>query len=109
LHNIFFILFNNFYMIIDFYYKLILINKFIKHNQENDSCCDIKYIDLYLFLNFLILFLFIVNDFFFHLFTQLFLICLIRCDHKFFYLHLEIFYVKEHVEKFYMFSFFIRH
>ena len=65
MHNIFFILFNNFYMIIDFYYKLILINKFIKHNQENDSCCDIKYIDLYLFLNFLILFLFIVNDFFF--------------------------------------------
>jgi len=39
-------------MYINFYFELILINKFIKHNQVNDSYCDIKYLDLLLFLNF---------------------------------------------------------
>jgi len=34
---IFFIfLLNKFHMCIDFYYKLILVNKFIKHNQVNN-------------------------------------------------------------------------
>ena len=47
LHNIFFlILFNKFYVYVNFYYNLVLINKFIEHNQINDSCCDIKYLNL---------------------------------------------------------------
>ena len=33
-------------MCVDLYYKLILINKFIKHNQLNNLYCDIKYINL---------------------------------------------------------------
>ena len=33
-------------MCVDLCYKLILINKFIKHNQLNNLCCDIKYLDL---------------------------------------------------------------
>jgi len=33
-------------MCFNLYYKLNLINKFIKHNQLNNSCCDIKYLDL---------------------------------------------------------------
>jgi hypothetical protein len=49
-------------MRVDFYYKFILINKFIKHNLINYSCCYIKYIYL---LVFSVSFLFIVNDFFF--------------------------------------------
>ena len=65
LHNIFlpFILFNKFYVSISFYYKLILINKFIKHNRVNVSCCAIKYLDLYLFLDFCT-FVFIYRHFF---------------------------------------------
>jgi hypothetical protein len=59
----FFILFNKLYVCVDFYYKLILINKFIKHNWVNDSGCDIKYLNLYLSLIFLVLFLFIVSFF----------------------------------------------
>ena len=39
-------------MCVDLYYKLILINKFIEHNQVNDLYYDIKYLDLHLFLNF---------------------------------------------------------
>jgi hypothetical protein len=31
-----FIFSNKFYMFVDLYYKLILINKFIKHNKVND-------------------------------------------------------------------------
>ena len=50
LHNIFFYSIN--FMCVNFYYKFILINKFIKHNQINDPCCNIKYIDLYLCLSF---------------------------------------------------------
>jgi len=87
----------------DFYYKIILINKFIKYNQIDGPCFDIKYIDLYLSLyssN-----LFIVNDFFIHLFTQWFLIYLNKCVHKFFDLHLGVFYVKKCIEKFYVFNF----
>ena len=39
-------------MCVHLYYKLIFINKFIKHNQVNDLNCDIKYLDLYWFLDF---------------------------------------------------------
>ena len=39
-------------MCINFYFKLILIKKIIKHNQVNDSYCDIKYLDLHLSLSF---------------------------------------------------------
>jgi len=68
LHNIFLpsILFNKFYVFISFYYKLILINKFIKHNRVNVSCCAIKYLDLYLSLDFCT-FVFIYHHFFFYL------------------------------------------
>ena len=62
----YFVLFNKFnviiFNIIWLNKKLILINKFSKHNQVNISSCKIKCIDLYLFL---IFFLIIVNDFFF--------------------------------------------
>jgi hypothetical protein len=47
-----FILFNKLYVYINFYYKINLINKFIKHNRINDLCCAIKYLDLYLFFYF---------------------------------------------------------
>jgi len=36
-----------------FYYKFILIEKFIKHNEINYSCCDVRYLDLYFSLGFL--------------------------------------------------------
>jgi hypothetical protein len=29
-----------------FYYKFILIEKFIKHDQINYPCCDVRYLDL---------------------------------------------------------------
>jgi hypothetical protein len=48
----FFILFNKSYVGVYFYFKLILINKIIKHKQVNDPYYDIKYLDLYLSLNF---------------------------------------------------------
>jgi len=53
-------------MCVNFFYILILVNKFIKYNQRNDSYYHIKYFDLYLFFNFLIFppaFLTIDNDF----------------------------------------------
>ena len=40
-----------FYMF--FYYKFILIEEFIKHNQINYPCCDVRYFDLYFSLGFL--------------------------------------------------------
>jgi hypothetical protein len=46
LYIVFFILLNKFYTCINLYYKFILINKFIKYNQLNHSCYDIKYLDL---------------------------------------------------------------
>ena len=55
-------------MCVDFYYKLVLINKFIKYNQVNDLCCDFKYLDLHLSLNFLNMFLFIIDELFIYLF-----------------------------------------
>jgi hypothetical protein len=41
-----------FYMF--FYYKFILIEKFIKHDQINYPCCDAKYLDFYFSFGFLI-------------------------------------------------------
>jgi hypothetical protein len=51
-------------MCVDLCYKLILINKFTKYKRINDPCCDIKYCDLYLFLNFFS-FVFIYYHFFY--------------------------------------------
>jgi hypothetical protein len=48
----FFILLNKSYVYVNFYFKLILINKFVKHNQVNYPYCDIKYLDLLLSLIF---------------------------------------------------------
>ena len=45
----FLFLFNKFYVF--FYYKFILIEKFIKQNKVNYSCCNVKYFDLYLSFN----------------------------------------------------------
>ena len=39
-------------MSVNLYYKVVLINKFIKYNQVNDMCGAIKYLDLYLYFNF---------------------------------------------------------
>ena len=47
-----FMLFNKFYVFIDFYYRLILVKKFTKYNKVNEPCYNIKYLDLYLSLNF---------------------------------------------------------
>ena len=75
-----------------FYYKFILIKEFIKHNQKNYLCCDIRYIDLYFSLSFLNLIFVYCWWFFFHYFTQRLLGCLIKCVHKFFDLHLRVFF-----------------
>ena len=36
-----------------FYYKFILIDKFIKHNRANHMSYDVKYFDFHLLFNFL--------------------------------------------------------
>jgi hypothetical protein len=46
------ILFNKSYLCVDFYLKLNLIKKIIKHNQVNYLYYNIKYIDLHLSLVF---------------------------------------------------------
>ena len=43
------ILFNKFYLFVDFCKKIILINKLIKYNHANDLYCDIKYLNICLF------------------------------------------------------------
>jgi len=54
-------------MCVGFYYKLILIEEFIKHDQVNYPYCDVRYLDLYFSLGFLnSSFFFIVDDFFYH-------------------------------------------
>jgi hypothetical protein len=46
--------------------KIILINKFSKHNRVYVLSYEIKYLNLYLSINFSNLFLIIVNDFFYY-------------------------------------------
>jgi len=46
----------------------------MKHDQVNDLCYGIKYFDLYLYLNFIIIFLFIVNEFSFSF------LCMMICN-----------------------------
>ena len=61
-----FILFNKFYVCVNFCYKLIFINKFIKHSGINELYCAIKYLGLYSYFNFVIInnFLFIyINNY----------------------------------------------
>jgi predicted membrane metal-binding protein len=58
--HFFLFLFNKFYVYagfyyifyVFFYYNFILIEKFIKHNKINYLCCEIKYFDILLSLNF---------------------------------------------------------
>jgi len=50
-----FILFNQF-IIVWLNKKIILINKFSKHNRVNVTSCKIKYLDLHMFLNFFLFF-----------------------------------------------------
>jgi hypothetical protein len=52
---------------VDLYYKLILINIFIKHNRINNLYCAFKYFDLHLSLNFFSFFS-IYRNFFIELF-----------------------------------------
>ena len=66
LYGIFFILFNKFYMRVNFCYELIFINKFIKYNHVNDPYCDIKYFGLLLSLNFFSFFLLLLMIFYLH-------------------------------------------
>jgi hypothetical protein len=64
-HNILFLLLYSInFVSVNFYYKLILINIFIKHNQLNNPYYTIKYLNLYLFFNFCN-FNFIYRKFFF--------------------------------------------
>jgi len=82
-------LFNKFDVCVDFYYIMILVNKVTKYSKVNDLCYNIKYLDLYLSLNFPLAFLIMGNDFvFIYLFTQWFVLCLIRYVPNFFDLHL---------------------
>jgi hypothetical protein len=60
-----FILFNKFYVCIDFCYILIFTNKFIKHNQIIYRYWNIKYINLYSSLNFFSLFFSYCYEFFY--------------------------------------------
>jgi hypothetical protein len=94
-----FILFNKFYMCVNMYYKLIFINKFIRHNRVNDSCCNIKYLYITILI-FLIMFYLSLITFFFHLFTESSVVYLLVYMNEFFNLHLRFFYVKNRVEKF---------
>ena len=58
-----FILFNEFYVCVDFCWKLIFINNLIK--QVNDLYCDIKYLDLHPPPNFSSFFLLLLTNFVF--------------------------------------------
>jgi hypothetical protein len=102
----FYLLFNKLYVCVGFYYKFyiffyykfILIEEFIKHNQVNYPCCDFRYLDLHFslgFLNFIFVYYWWI---FFHYFTQWLLSCLIGCVHKFFDLHLGVFYIYIYIE-----------
>jgi hypothetical protein len=107
LYSIFFllfILFDSFYACVNFYCKLIFINKITRHDHVNDMCCIIKCFYLHCILIFPFMFLFII-DYFFYLFTQWLVIYLIRCVHKFFNFHLQFLYIKNHVENFNMLKF----
>ena len=55
------------FMCVSFYYKLILIEKFIKHDQVNYLCCDVRYLYLYFSLGFL-------NSSFFYLLFMIFFV-----------------------------------
>jgi len=60
-------------------------------------------LNIFIYINILIfpiMFLFIINYFFFHLFTESLVVYLIGYMHKFFDLYLWFFYVKNRVEKF---------
>jgi hypothetical protein len=107
LHNISFILFYSInFMCVHLYYKLIFINKFIKHNQINDLNCDIKYLDLYWFLVFSN-YVFIYHYFFFiYSHNSLWFIWLNACISFSIFIY-DFFYVKVCIERFYMFKFFI--
>jgi len=43
----------NYKFYVFFYFKFILIEEFIKYNQVNYPCCDVRYLDLYFSLRFL--------------------------------------------------------
>ena len=60
-----FMIFKKNYVCVDFYYRLILVNKFIKYNQVNDPCFNIKYLIYICFSIFPLAFLIIGNDFIF--------------------------------------------
>jgi hypothetical protein len=75
-------------MCVNLYYKLIFINKFIRHNKINDLCCDIN-IFIYISILFLpTIFLFIIDYFFSIYLHKRLVVYLIGCVHKFFDLHL---------------------
>jgi hypothetical protein len=61
--------FVNFYykFYVFFYYKFIFTEEFIKHNQVNYPCYNVRYLDLYFLLGFLNFIFFIVDDFFYSL------------------------------------------
>ena len=46
------IFFDKFYICVDFCYKLISINKFIRHGRVNNPYYNVKYLNLYLFISF---------------------------------------------------------
>jgi len=60
----FLILLNKFHMCVHLYYKLILINKFIKYNYLNNSYCILICLSI-----FSLIILFIINNFFLFFYT----------------------------------------
>jgi hypothetical protein len=80
-----FILFNKFFVFVNFCYGLIFINKFIKHNHINDPYYDIKYPDLYPSLNFFQFFLLLLLTIFFIYINNYWFILLDTCMSFFIY------------------------
>jgi hypothetical protein len=83
--------------------KLVLINKFSKYNRINISSFKIKYLNLYLFLDFFsLLFIVIVYSCFFYLLTHIILDLF-----NYIFFHLEFFKYKNMLKKS-IYKFFIK-
>ena len=86
--------------------KIILINKFSKHNRINILSFENKYLHLYLSLDFQVLFLSIVNDLFIYLFTHIVLNLFNYMNAYFFLFELRFFKLKKYFEKTYIYIFY---
>ena len=74
-----------------FLLQIILMEEFIKHDQVNYPCCNVRYPDLYFLLGFLNFIFCLLLMFFPITLHNGYWVVLIRCVHKFFDLHLRVF------------------